>query len=223
MTLSDWIEHLPFLNQLTADEKRRLETNAQLVEVPSHTKLFSPGDECGAFLLVIDGSVRVQMVGDNGREIVLYRVESGQTCVLTTACLLSHEAYNAEALTEEKTTAIALPARAFQEFLATSNGFRDLVFASYGQRISSLVLLVEEVAFKRIDVRLAQFIDRHKDKDGIVKKTHYDLAVELGSAREVISRQLKEFEKKGWIELLRGKLIVKNPEDLKTFISRHCD
>jgi len=223
MSTLDWIDTIPQLKALSKTDKQLLCNQARQLEVPARTRVFTSGQDCEAFLIVLEGSVRVQMIGDNGREIVLYRVENGQTCVLTTSCLLSHEAYNAEGITETDTRGIAIPAPAFQNLLDNCAGFRDMVFASYGQRISSLVLLVEEVAFKRIDVRLAQFIHKHQDQTGTLARTHHDLAVELGSAREVISRQLKEFEKKGWISLSRGKLQVRDNSALNSFITHHCD
>lgn len=219
----DWIDTIPQLKALSNTDKELLCSQARPLEVPARTRIFTSGQDCEAFLIVLTGSVRVQMIGDNGREIVLYRVENGQTCVLTTSCLLSHEAYNAEGITETHTHAVAIPAATFQKLLDTCAGFRDMVFASYGQRISSLVLLIEEVAFKRIDVRLAQFIHKHQDQSGNLARTHHDLAVELGTAREVISRQLKEFEKKGWISLSRGKLHIKDGNALHSFITHHCD
>lgn len=223
MQNSQWISQIPGFDLLNKTDLDVLNSHAQKMTVPEGVKVFETGAACGAFLIVLEGSVRVQMIGESGREIVLYRVENGQTCILTTACLLSNEAYNAEAITESETTAVALPANIFQSLLGQSQAFREMVFSSYGQRISNLVLLVEEVAFGRIDVRLAQFLLERKDANEIIKKTHYELAVELGSAREVISRQLKEFERKGWIELARGQVKVKDQASLLDFSSRNCD
>ncbi len=218
----DWVARVPGFESLDQADINSLSAAAQQMTVPPGAKVFETGAACGAFLLVLEGSVRVQMIGETGREIVLYRVEDGQSCILTTACLLSGDAYNAEAITETETTAIALPAGAFNEMLGQSQAFRDLVFANYGQRITNLVSLVEEVAFGRIDVRLAQFLAK-QGEGNILKKTHYDLAVELGSAREVISRQLKDFERKGWVELARGQVTVCDLTSLNGFISAQCD
>ena len=223
MSEENWTAQIPGLNKLTGADLSFLENNIQKMTVPAGAKVFETGAPCGAFLMVLHGSVRVQMIGETGREIVLYRVENGQSCILTTACLLSNEAYNAEAITETETTAIALPVSAFNQLLAQSAEFREAVFANYGQRISNLVLLVEEVAFGRIDVRLAQFINQHHDGQNILKKTHQELAVELGTAREVISRQLKDFEKKSWIKLSRGQLEITDKSAFSHFISSQCD
>jgi CRP/FNR family transcriptional regulator, anaerobic regulatory protein len=217
------ISQFPGFDKMRENDLALLRQYTQKMTVPAGAKVFETGSPCGAFLMVLDGCVRVQMIGETGREIVLYRVEDGQTCILTTACLLSGENYNAEAVTESETTAIALPVGQFQTLLNQSQAFRDMVFASYGARISNLVSLVEEVAFGRVDLRLAQFLIERQNGEKTVKKTHYELATELGTAREVISRQLKEFERHGWVELTRGQVKICHEDDLKEFISSQCD
>lgn len=219
----DHVNKIAGFEGLSAEDQAFISPHLHHMCVPAGTKVFEVGAVCAAFLIVIDGCVRVQMIGETGREIVLYRVEDQQTCILTTACLLSGDAYSAEAITECETTAIALPIDAFNALLNRSQAFRDLVFSSYGKRISNLVSLVEEVAFGRIDVRLAQFLCDRMDAHHTLKKTHYELAVELGTAREVISRQLKDFERKGWITLSRGLITITTPTGLTDFIRTQCD
>jgi CRP/FNR family transcriptional regulator len=164
---------------------------------------------------VLEGSVRVQKLAENGREITLYRVESGGSCVLTTSCLLARERYPAEGITETEVIAAMIPLALFEKALDTSAGFRRFVFSTYAQRISHLILLVEEVAFGRIDERLAQCLLEMREVDNTVEATHQVLAAELGTAREVISRQLKEFERRGWIALQRGRIEILQPDNLR--------
>jgi CRP/FNR family transcriptional regulator len=181
--------------------------------IPPGVTVYREGDACENFFLVLDGSVRVQKLSESGREIVLYRVEAGQSCVLTTTCLLAHERYAAEGITETEVRAVSIPLARFHEALARSPGFRDFVFTSYGVRISDLILLVEEVAFGRIDLRLAQLL-LDQAKGELLEATHQQLAAELGTAREVISRQLKEFERRGWVQLGRGRIQVLDRDGL---------
>jgi CRP/FNR family transcriptional regulator, anaerobic regulatory protein len=187
---------------------RRILTHARTVSAPPGAVLFRHGDRCQQYMLVLDGSVRVQKASESGREIVLYRVESGEACVLTTSCLLSRESYPAEGVAETAVRAIAIPVQYFQEGLASSAAFRAFVFASYGRRIAELIALVEEVAFGRVDVRLAQRLREHGARAGSLAHTHQELACELGTAREVVSRQLKEFERRGWVRLHRGRIDI---------------
>ena len=159
-------------------------------------------------MLVLEGSVRVQKLSESGKEMSLYRVEGGQSCVLTTSCLLAGENYVAEAVTETPVRAVALPLAAFHEALAASQPFREFVFRSYGERIAGLILLLEAVAFGRMDGRLAQCLIDRADAEGTLATTHQELASELGTAREVVSRLLKEFERNGWVELGRGRIVL---------------
>lgn len=198
----------PQLARLDPDSARTLEAAARVVTLPPGTQLFRDGSECSSYLLVIEGSVRVQKVAESGREIVLYRVERGQSCVLTTNCLIARDDYAAEAIAETEIRALVLPASSFRTLLAKSDAFRDFVFSAYAARISDLLMLIEEVAFGRIDVRLGAWLQQRCNGSGEIKATHQDIAVELGTAREVVSRQLKEFERRGWVTLGRGRIEV---------------
>lgn len=214
-TPTDWIGLFPALTNLEADITERLIQASQAVSVPPAQHIFHAGDACQNFLLVLDGIVRVQMVSETGREIVLYRVDAGETCVLTTACLLGHDPYSAEGVTETEVHAIAIPAPLFHDLIGRSAILRNFVFQSYGARLTSLMMLVEEVAFGRLDIRLARFLCEHADAQGILPVTHQKLAIELGSAREVISRQLKTFERRGLVKLNRGQITITNAAELK--------
>lgn len=213
----DWIGKFPALAALDADSRRTLQARAAAVELPAGVTVFRGGDECQNYLLVLEGSVRVQMTAKSGREIVLYRVDAGETCVLTTACLLSHQAYSAEAITETPVRAVAIPASVFNDLLSKSPALRGFVFEAFGTRISDLMLLVEEVAFGRLDIRLARLLRERADAGGNLDMTHQALAVELGTAREVVSRQLKEFERKGAISIARGHISVLRRDILDTY------
>lgn len=200
----------PALRPLDAAARRLLEAGVRPVRLPAGTTVFADGDACRAFLLVLEGSVRVQKVAETGREIVLYRVEPGQTCVLTTSCLLSHGVYGAEGVTETVVSGLALAPAAFQELMATSAAFRSFVFGAYATRVSDLLMLIEEVAFGRIDQRLAAVLLERAGAGEVVAATHQDLAVELGTAREVVSRQLKDFERRGLVALGRGRVTLRD-------------
>lgn len=203
---SGWIDCFPELAKLTPAERKLVAERAQVVNLPPQTTIFAPGMPAENFLLVLDGTVRVQQASAGGREIVLYRVTGGESCIMTTACLLSQDTYNAEGITETAVEAVAVPRAAFDELMARSAEFRRFVFSDYASRITDLLHVVEEVAFERIDKRLAQKLVERADSAGHLSATHQDLAAELGSAREVVSRHLKEFQRRGWLELTRGEV-----------------
>jgi CRP/FNR family transcriptional regulator len=198
---------------LDPDAGALFESSVRTVRVPAGTILFRDGAACTHFVLVTEGSVRVHKTSEGGREIVLYRVESGQSCVLTTNCLIASRAYEAEGVAETDVEMLLLPAPVFRRLLAQSEAFRDFVFSAYAVRLASLLLLVEEVAFGRIDLRLAGWLAARAS--GPIHSTHQEIAVELGTAREVVSRQLKEFERRGWVALGRGLIEPRNAAALR--------
>jgi CRP/FNR family transcriptional regulator len=187
----------------------------QLVQLPAGYDVFRLGDPCRNYLVVVEGSVRVQALSTGGREVVLYRVTDGQSCVITTACLISGEVYPAEGITETRTTGLLVQQSDFDLAMNASAAFRQFVFANQGRRLSDLIQRIEDVAFGRVDARLARHLfDHSRQRGGTITATHQQLAGELGTAREVISRQLKSFEKQGWIRVLRGSVEVLQPQAL---------
>ncbi|MDR3436876.1 Crp/Fnr family transcriptional regulator [Telmatospirillum sp.] len=198
----------PPLAGLDGEAARMLSAGARLVTMPAGTVLFREGQLCDSFLLLLRGRVRIQKVGQNGREIVLYRVMSGESCILTTSCLMAAEAYSAEGVAEADIRAAMVPDALFQALLGRSMEFRRFVFGACGRRLADLLCLVQQVAFGRIDARLAELLLERPALHGVVTATHQTLAVELGTAREVVSRQLKEFERRGWVRLERGSIVL---------------
>jgi CRP/FNR family transcriptional regulator len=205
---SPWWNAFPALKDIRDAKWRALMAGAQEVTLPPGVSVFHSGDACHRFLFVLDGSVRVEKIAENGREIVLYRVGRGETCLLTTTCLIAKERYPAEGVTETEVRAVALPDDAFYEALALSAEFRAFVFAAFGARMTDLMLLVEAVTFGRGDARLARRLLESAGTSGEVVATHQELAAELGTAREVVSRFLKEFEHRGLVRLARGRIVI---------------
>ena len=206
----DWTRAIPSLSGLDKVARERLRVLSRRAALPAGTRVFGEGSPCQAYLILLSGEVRVQKVAESGREIVLYRVQAGETCIVTTACLMSGVDYDAEGIAESDITAQILPESGFRELLGRSEAFRDFVFRAYGSRISSLLMLIDEVAFGRMDRRLAACLLARAKGSGVVTATHQELAVELGSAREVVSRLLKEFERRGWVVLSRGSVGLTN-------------
>jgi len=217
-TDTSWLDSFPALRSIDDDVWLRALEKASTSSLPAGVTVFHEGDVCQNYLLVLAGSVRVQKLSESGKEIVLYRVEAGQSCVLTTACLLSSESYHAEAITETVVEAVTIPLLAFQQALAIP-AFREFVFATYGERITSLVMLIDAIAFGRMDARLARLLLAMADGDDVVHATHQILARELGTAREVVSRLLKEFERHGWLALRRGCIHLEQSQILAEVIS----
>ena len=214
LTVSSWSDHFPGLAGMPTDVRKALNSKAKILHLDEGTVVFGPGHAARNLLLLISGTVRVQQLSEAGREIVLYRVHAGESCVLTTACLLAHEAYSAEGIAETDVVAVAIPREVFDDLMAMSASFRAFVFQAYSNRITDLFLVIEEIAFKRLDIRLAQKLQELQDKSGKLHMTHQQLATELGTAREVISRQLQEFQRRKWVSLARGQIAIEDPHAL---------
>lgn len=215
--MTDWIADFPDLVALPADIRTTLVERSRMVRIPQGTLIFGPGKMPEGMVLLLEGVVRVQQVAENGREIILYRVHDHESCVLTTACLLADEEYHAEGVAETDIVAVAIPRAVFDEMIASSADFRRFVFATYSRRITDLFLVIEEIAFRRIDLRLARKLLELGGTERSLHRTHQQLATELGTAREVVSRQLQEFQRRGWIAVSRGRIDILDPAALGSF------
>lgn len=212
---ADWISRFAGLARLDADIQAQLIKRSKRVSVAAGTVIFGPDKAPENLLLLLSGTVRVQQISEQGREIVLYRVHAGESCVLTTACLLAYEDYSAEGLAESDIEAVAIPKSVFDEMIAQSKTFREFVFSAYSKRITDLFHMVEEIAFQRMDIRLAEKLLALMGPNQQIRSTHQQMAAELGTAREVVSRQLNEFQRRGWIALSRGVIDILTPEALR--------
>lgn len=208
MTRTDWISAFPGLKRLAPDIAKPLVEQSRVVTLPAGTRIFGPGQAPDAYVMLLQGTVRVQQVSETGREIVLYRVSAGESCALTTACLMGYEEYQAEGIAETDLEAVAVPRKTFDDLIARSEEFRKFVFTAFSVRITDLFRVIEDVAFSRVDVRLAQRLLDLGGQKRHVELTHQQLAAELGTAREVVSRQLNEFQRRGWIATSRGAIDI---------------
>ncbi len=200
--------HVEPTTLIDAQLRQRIEQYAGVITAPPEQVLFRPGDPCSNFLLITEGTARVEMVARNGRELVLYRVHPGETCALTINCLLGKRPYQAQGIADTELTALALPVSRFDELLAESAEFRLAVFEAFGERIERMMARIEEVLAHGLDPRLAQLLLSQCDEAGYLNLTHYRIAVELAAAREAVSRRLKGYERAGWIRLGRGHIEI---------------
>lgn len=202
----EWLNVFPDLLTLEPHAKVLLARHARIVEAPVGTIGYREGTPCGAYVLRLAGQSRVYKMSSSGREILLYRVGGGETCVLTTTCLLGNSDYPASTVVEVPIRDVIVPAAAFNQLMLESLVFRRFVMQNYGALISDLIVLLDEVAFHSLDARLAKLL--LEETSAQINRTHQQLAAELGTAREVVSRQLKRFEQKGWVSLGRGHVEV---------------
>ena len=208
----------PSLHDMAPDERADFVAAAHAVGLDAGSTVFDPGAQCQDFLWLTDGSVRV-IAGDGGaREILLYRVEPGELCVFTTTCALGRTVYPAEGRTEEPTRAVALPVGRFEDLVQRSSALRALIFASLSTRLHEVMALVESVTFRRLEQRVAAWLlERSGARGGTpLALSHQEIAAELGSTREPVSRVLSALERDGLIELGRRRIAVSDPAGLRT-------
>jgi CRP/FNR family transcriptional regulator len=195
----------PALSALQADELKALIRPEALLCLPAGTRLFAETQPCRGFPLVIEGTIKVVKAAASGREMLLYRVAPGDSCIISSSCLLGHSPYSARGETESEVTMVVLPSPLFEHLLAENTGFRDFVFHLFADRIAELMQRVEEVAFQRLDQRLARLLLARGDD---IQATHQALADELGSVREIVSRLLKGFAAEGLVSLGREHIAI---------------
>jgi CRP/FNR family transcriptional regulator len=201
----------PVLAELPQKLRAEVAAAAQAVTVPPGATLFDERQPCQGFPFVLAGAIRVAKVSASGRELPLYRVTPGETCIITSSCLLGNVPYNARGTTESETVLVMLPQGLFTELLAQAP-FRNFIFNLFAERMADLMRLVEEVAFRKLDQRLAALL---LGKGRVVHATHQQLADELGSVREMISRLLKGFAEQGLVVLGREQIEIRDAAGLR--------
>lgn len=210
--LGQIVVRYPFLGSLPDTLRERLSQEMTLKRIPAGTRLFDEQDACQAFPLVLSGTIRVAKVAPSGRRLKLYDVEPGDSCILTSSCLIAHKTYPALGATETDVELALVPAGLFMALVDQHEPVRRHVFALFAERLTELMGLVEAVAFQRLDQRLAARLLGH---GSVLRLTHQQLADELGSAREIVSRVLGQFAEEGLIRSGRQELEILDANALR--------
>jgi CRP/FNR family transcriptional regulator len=171
------------------------------------TLIYAEGDSCGQIAFVLKGEIRVFKASASGREITLYEIGRGDTCILNASCILSNTGYPANALSLVKTEVLLLPALVFRQLLETYQEMRVFVYTMLSYRLTLVMNLVEEIVFNRMDNRLFDYLVECSE-NGIVSRTHQRIANDLGTSREVVSRLLKDFQTRGTLRFSRSHIEI---------------
>jgi CRP/FNR family transcriptional regulator len=200
---------LPFLADPAAAATRAFVAQATVMRFPTAATIFEEGDLCSAFAILARGEVRVFKIGETGREITLYRFARGESCILTASCILSDRQFPAIATVEEPAEAYVLPHTVFRSWVDAFPPWRDYVFQLLSRRLATVMAVIDEVAFRRMDVRIVEFLLRRLPADGAaLSLTHQQIAAELGTSREVVSRILADVAAGGVLQIARGSVVV---------------
>lgn len=218
---SQLIESYPFLGRGDAPLIDRVLESGAAHSLAAGTHVMFEGNRCVSLPLLLTGLVRVYKLDESGREITLYRIEPGESCVLTAACILGDIGFPANAMVERDAEVFVLPSAAFREMMAADGRMQQFIFELIGRRLAAVIEVVEEVAFRRVDERLVQRLlhgTAREREESSIELTHAALARELATSREVVSRLLKDLEVRGLVELGRGVVRILDRKGLKEIL-----
>lgn len=181
---------------------------ASAISLAAGSVVFRPNSDCPGFVVVKRGKIKVSLTSESGREIVLYRVGPGDVCLQTFSCLARGTAYSAEGVVEEAVSGAIIPPAQFDRLMSSLPVFRAEVFAAVARRFGEFQQIVETLAFTGVEARVAGALLKLAGDRGEINATHEEIAIEIGSAREVVSRQLHQFAERGLVETSRGRVKI---------------
>jgi len=209
----------PLLGQIQQADWLEIINQAKVMHFPPDTILFSGNNSCNNFMLILEGSIRIYQTAEDGREMTLYRVLAGDLCVLSLNSMLQSKSFNAIAEAETSIQALVLSESEFYRAMNLSETFRNYVLSTITGRLCDTMYLIQTTAFDHLNMRLACMLGSlfERSQGQVLKITHQELAHELGTTREVISRILKEFERQNCVRLSRGQIELASAEGLEWF------
>lgn len=207
---------IPFLRQADSPAAREFRRAAYFARIPAGKDIFVEGDKVQSIALMLSGKVRVYKIGENGREITLYRFGLGESCILTANAIMNQQTFPAVALVESDAEAVMVPADTFRDWIRRYDEWRGFLFDLLSQRLADVMAIVDEVVFHRMDARIAALLLRRNDPGSVIEVTHQEIASELGTSREVVSRILEGFEAAGLIRSARGQVEIVEAEGLES-------
>ena len=207
---------LPLLQRADPQLVFEFQKAAFFAKISAGQDVFLEGDRVDGIALLISGIVRVYKVGESGRQITLYRFGNGQSCILTANAILSQKTFPAVAIVEKDAEAVMIPADVFRNWVGKYDLWREFVFDLLSQRLSSVMEIIDEVVFSRMDARLGALLITRSQVQNPIRITHQEIAAELGSSREVISRLLEDFSERGFVAVGRGEVELLDADGLRS-------
>ncbi|MEJ2609878.1 MAG: Crp/Fnr family transcriptional regulator [Candidatus Thiodiazotropha sp.] len=214
-TINRISERFGFLRQADAKFVRHFFENATKITLPASQTICHQGTQCSHLALVVSGSARVYKIGETGREITLYRIGPGESCILTASCIMNGTPFPAFAISEKEIEAVLISTADVVRWSDQTSAWRNYLFSLISNRLAEVIGVVEEIAFRRVDRRLAGYLlQRANSTHGRIELTHQAIASDLGTSREVVSRILKDLEQQQMISTARGIIQVSDQQRL---------
>ena len=204
-------ENLPYWDHLTGEERSLVARSERTAFFPRGSMVHG-AEECLGLIVVQSGRLRAYLLSEEGREVTIFRVEEGESCVLSASCVISQITFDTHLTAEEDTRLLVLPAGVFQQLTQENIYIRCFLFEMATERFSEVMWVMQQILFLGFDRRLALLLAEHVRASGqtTLRRTHEELARDLGSAREVVTRMLRRFADEGLVELRRGAVEVKD-------------
>lgn len=213
--MENLISKLPFYTKLSEDEIKFVTEKATVKSYGEKEIIHGSSVSCLGFLYVISGSLRAYILSREGREVTLFKVGEGECCVLSAACVISQITFDTFIETECKTDILLIGPASFSKLASENIYVECFMYKLMCSRFSAVMNSVQQIMFERIDSRLAEFLLKESEKRKVLPYTQQEIALQLSTAREVISRALRRFENDGLVKLGRRRITVINPEGLK--------
>ena len=198
----------PFLKMLDEEALAIIERNLVQKKVQAGDLLINGEEACWGFSFIKSGVLRVYRLNDEGREVTLYRLRKGDSCFMTVICALTQNNTHAYVRVEEDSELVILPILLFEKYLMNHPVYLQFVFKNLYEKFLSVIQVVENVTFNSIEQRVIDYLQQ-LSRGGLLYRTHEQIAFDIGSTREVVSRTLKSLERKGMVKLERGKILIK--------------
>ncbi len=209
------IKSLPFFNSLSDLDKKLLLESILIKDIDLSATTMSP-NSCDGLIIVDSGKLRVFMTSQGGKEITLYHLEPSDVCVLSYRCQIGSMPFNLEVKAINKSRVFNIPSTILNQLIDKYPTIKEFLLTETTDRLADVMSVVEKVAFGSLDTRLIELL--LEQKTTVIYRTHADLASDLGTSREIISRLLKNFENDGLIQLSRGKIKLLDLEKLNELV-----
>ena len=215
--MTELLKTLPYWQHLSEKEQKEVRENAVVRRFAQGESLYGPCIDCIGMIHVLSGDVRAYILSSEGREVTLFHVEEGDNCILSASCVLTHidfEAYMAAAASAD---ILIVPVALFGRLCEENVYVRCFAYELATRRFSTVMAVIQQMLFSRLDQRLAAFLTVQYREGGKAEicMTQEQIAQRINSARETVARTLKRFGEKGWVENCRGKIRLMDPEALE--------
>ena len=214
------VSRLPFWQLLTEQERDTVQQSAMVRRYEKGALIHDGGSECLGLLLVLSGEIRTYLLSDEGREVTLFRLYPGELCVLSASCVISQITFDTQMTAQQETEVLIIPAGLVAALTEQNLSVRCFLYELATQRFSDVMWAMQQILFKGLDRRLAEFLLSEAARTGsdTICMTHEQLAQHISSAREAVARMLKTFSEEGLVELKRGVITLRDKDGLRQMV-----